>query len=432
LRNWRNAFAVASCVSALLLAGVPGRAEAAKTPLLVLLGGDAQLWQASCAERGWQFLDPWRGLTGKNTDERIKALAGDVSEAVKRSSADPERVYLAAQGNAAAALFFVAARLPDVWAAAVAVGGSPRAAIDTNRLFAANTTNLPVLWLFANKADEPLGKKLQEAGFNLEWREAASAKPPEIFDWLAGHKRDPFPTTAEAGFNLEWREAASAKPPEIFDWLAGHKRDPFPTTADCETGTPVYTQCYWIEVTRFDTAERNDVLDSTRVEPLGSNAALAIGPFGYDPGAAGPGVVVASLPEKYSGPLKVSDRIIELGGKPIRDAADFAQILYRTFEEKPVVVMVARGKEHLRLETKIVVPPRAEMMTARVRAQYLPDMHVVEVVSRAVTQMKLTLPPAWLPAKITWNGTEVADATAAGCWLLDEQKELLTARRCGP
>ncbi|HTQ53842.1 MAG TPA: hypothetical protein VMI94_05235 [Bryobacteraceae bacterium] len=397
MRNWRNAFAVASCVSALLLAGVPGRAEAAKTPLLVLLGGDAQLWQASCAERGWQFLDPWRGLTGKNTDERIKALAGDVSEAVKRSSADPERVYLAAQGNAAAALFFVAARLPDVWAAAVAVGGSPRAAIDTNRLFAANTTNLPVLWLFANKADEPLGKKLQEAGFNLEWREAASAKPPEIFDWLAGHKRDPFPTTA-----------------------------------DCETGTPVYTQCYWIEVTRFDTAERNDVLDSTRVEPLGSNAALAIGPFGYDPGAAGPGVVVASLPEKYSGPLKVSDRIIELGGKPIRDAADFAQILYRTFEEKPVVVMVARGKEHLRLETKIVVPPRAEMMTARVRAQYLPDMHVVEVVSRAVTQMKLTLPPAWLPAKITWNGTEVADATAAGCWLLDEQKELLTARRCGP
>ena len=397
MRNWRNAFAVASCVSALLLAGVPGRAEAAKTPLLVLLGGDAQLWQASCAERGWQFLDPWRGLTGKNTDERIKALAGDVSEAVKRSSADPERVYLAAQGNAAAALFFVAARLPDVWAAAVAVGGSPRAAIDTNRLFAANTTNLPVLWLFANKADEPLGKKLQEAGFNLEWREAASAKPPEIFDWLAGHKRDPFPTTA-----------------------------------DCETGTPVYTQCYWIEVTRFDTAERNDVLDSTRVEPLGSNAALAIGPFGYDPGAAGPGVAVASLPEKYSGPLKVSDRIIELGGKPIRDAADFAQILYRTFEEKPVVVMVARGKEHLRLETKIVVPPRAEMMTARVRAQYLPDMHVVEVVSRAVTQMKLTLPPAWLPAKITWNGTEVADATAAGCWLLDEQKELLTARRCGP
>jgi len=277
----------------------------------------------------------------------------------------------------------------------VAAGGSPRAAIDSNRLFAANTSNLPVLWLFSNKDEQPLGKKLQSAGFNLEWREPAVTRPSEIFEWLAGHQRDPFPIKA-----------------------------------DCETGSPLFTHCYWVEVTKFDPAERNDVLDSTRLQPLGSSAVLGIGPFGYNPGEPGPGVLVASLPEKYAGPLKLNDRIVALGGKELKDGAEFAQILYETFEEKPVVAMVQRGKEHLRLETKIALAPRAEPVTARVRAQYLPELQEVEVVSRAIAQMKLTIPESWLPAKITWNGTEVANATAAGCWLLDEQQELLNAKRC--
>jgi predicted esterase len=376
----------------------PVAAEAPKSPLLVLLGGDSKVWQAACQERGWQLLEPrstGADSAGKSADQRVKALASEVEEAEKRLPVDPNRVYLAAQGGSVSTLFYVAARLPDLWAAAVAAGGSPRAAIDSNRLFAANTTSLPVLWLFSNKDEEPLGKKLQSAGFNLEWRELATAKPAEIFEWLGGHQRDPFPTTA-----------------------------------DCETGSPLFTHCYWVEVTRFDPAESNDVLDSTRVPPLGSGAVLGVGPFGYNPAESGPGVLVASLPEKYAGPLKINDRIVELGGKQVKNAAEFAQILYRTFEEKPVVAMVERGKEHLRLDTKIEMAPRAEPVTARVRAQYLPDLQEVEVVSRAITQMKLTLPEAWLPVKINWNGTEVANATAAGCWLLDEQKELLTGKRC--
>jgi hypothetical protein len=166
------------------------------------------------------------------------------------------------------------------------------------------------------------------------------------------------------------------------------------------------------------------------VQPLGSGAVLSIGPFGYNPAEPGPGVLVASLPDKYAGPLKVNDRLMELGGKELKNGADFAQILYQTFEEKPVVAMVQRGKEHIRLETQIVIGPRGEPVTARVRAQYLPELQEVEVVSRAITQMKVTLPESWLPAKLNWNGTEVANATAAGCWLLDEQKELLTAKRC--
>jgi hypothetical protein len=389
---------VQACLLAFLLALFLVRtaaAQAPKSPLLVLLGGDAKTWQAACSERGWQFLQPQGGSAGKSPDQKVQALAAEVAEAEIRLAVDPNRVYLAAQGGSVSTLFYVAARMPDLWAAAVAAGGSPRAAIDSNRLFAGNTTNLPVLWLFSSKDEESLGKKLQSAAFNLEWRE---------------------PTTA--------------KPAEIFDWLAAHRRDPFPGTADCETGSPLFTRCYWVEITKFDPAESNDVLDSTRVQPLGSPAVLAIGPFGFNPAAPGPGVLVTSLPEKYSGPLKVDDRITELGGKELKDGAELAQILYRTVEEKPVVVMVERGKEHIRLETKIEMAPRAEAVTARVRAQYLPELHEVEVVSRAITQMKLTLPASWLPAKITWNGTELASATAAGCWLLDEQKELLSGKPC--
>ena len=197
-----------------------------------------------------------------------------------------------------------------------------------------------------------------------------------------------------------------------------------------ETGSPLFTHCYWVEVTGFDPAESNDVLDSTRVQPLGSGAILAIGPFGFNPGEPGPGVLVASLPEKYSGPLKAGDRIVELGGKELKDGTEYSQILYQTTEEKPVVAMVERGKEHLRLETKIEMAPRAEPVTARVRAQFLPDLQEVEIVSRAITQMKVTLPAAWLPARIDWNGTVVANATAAGCWLLEERNELLTGKHC--
>jgi hypothetical protein len=378
-----------------LLAVPPAAAQAPKSPLLVLLGGDSKIWQAACQERGWQFLEPPSDSAGKSADQRIKALAAAVEEAEQRLPVDPNRIYLAAQGGSVSTLFYVAARMPDLWAAAVAAGGSPRAAIDSNRLFAANTTNLPVLWLFANKDEEPLGKKLQSAGFNLDWRELTTANPSAIFEWLAARHRDPFPAKA-----------------------------------DCETGSPLFTHCYWVEVTKFDPAESNDVLDSTRVQPLGSGAVLAVGPFGFNPGEPGPGVLVASLPQKYEGPLKIGDRILELGGKELKNGAEFAQILYQTFEQKPVVVMVQRGKEHIRLETQIEIAPRGEPVTARVRAQYLPDLHEVEVVSRAVTQLKLTLPESWLPARITWNGTEVANASAPGCWLLDEQKELLTAKRC--
>jgi len=385
--------AIALLAFALLAAAVSCAAENPKAPLLVLLSGDSKTWQTLCLQRGWQFILPWGELQEKSIDQRVKALAAKVEQVAAGPQADVRRVYLAAQGDPA--LFYIVSRIPDLWAAAVSVGGSPRAAIDSNRVFAANTTNVPVLWLMASGDDQPLAEKLKSAGFNLESKKAEGV------------------TTAE-----------------VFDWLAMRQRDEFPTTADCETGTPLFPRCYWVEMTRFDPGERNDVLDSSRVKPLGSGARLAIGPFAYDLKDAGPGAEVVSLPDKYDGPLKPHDRIVEVGGKEVRDAAQYAALMYQIFEEKPVVVMVARGKQRLRLETRVVLPPREEAVTARVRASYLPAMQEVEVISREVTQMKLTLPEAWLPLRISWNGTEVASAETAGCWLLTEAKELLTARRC--
>jgi predicted esterase len=399
LKSWPNAFARGcgaskAALALVLAAACCPAAQSAKAPLLVLLGGETSLWQSDCRQRGWQFLEPWSQLTEKDINLRVQALAAKVAEAKKQLGIDDQRVYLAGQGEATPAVFYVAAHLPDLWAAAVAVGGSPRAAIDSNRLFAANTTNLPVLWLFANKGDEPIARKLKFAGFNLETREEPAAKPAAIFNWLAGHFRDPFPATA-----------------------------------DCETATTLFPHCYWVEMTRFDPMERNDVLDSTRVPPLGSGAGLQIGPFGFDPSAPGPGVLVTWLPQKYSGPLKLHDRIIELRGKPLKDGAQYARIMNQTTDEQPVVVMVQRGKHHIRLETYIVLPKR-EALTARVQARFLPDLQEVQVISRSVTQMKLTLPPAWLPARINWNGTVAAQAEAPGCWLLEEKKELVTAKPC--
>ena len=92
--------------------------------------------------------------------------------------------------------------------------------------------------------------------------------------------------------------------------------------------------------------------------------------------------------------------------------------------------MVERGKERVRIETRVVFPPREETVTARVQARYLPAARSIEVISRAVSQIKLNLPKEWLPVAVNWNGAEVAHANTAGCLLLEEKKELLSSNRC--
>jgi len=220
-----------------------------------------------------------------------------------------------------------------------------------------------------------------------------------------------------------------ATPQEIFAWLAGHHRDPLPAEVDCETDSPSFPRCYWIEMTRFDPAERNDVLPLTRVQ-AGSGATLDLGGFGFNPQAEGPGVVVTWLPENYKGPLKLNDRILSMGGKVIQDARDYMRQMDQTVEEKPAAVMIDRGGQRTRLETKIILPKRTGSVTARVQGHYLPDLKQIQILSRAVTQMRITVAEGWAGATINWNGSDLAKAESPGCWLLDEPKELLSGRRC--
>ena len=111
----------------------------------------------------------------------------------------------------------------------------------------------------------------------------------------------------------------------------------------------------------------------------------------------GPGVTVAFLPEKYNGPLKVGDRLVALDGKPIDNARQLIQILEKTDATRAAVVMVARGKDRIRIETRIVVPRREPVVTARVKAEFLPEYHQIVLISRSVTEMRVTIPPTGSP-----------------------------------
>src|SRR5207244_1730724 len=102
----------------------------------------------------------------------------------------------------------------------------------------------------------------------------------------------------------------------------------------------------------------------------------------------GPGILVNFLPEKYNGPLKMGDRLITLDGKPIENARQYAEAMAKITEEKSVAVMVQRGERRNRMETRIVLPRRDVMVTARVEAQYLPADKEIQIVSRTVKEMR--------------------------------------------
>jgi hypothetical protein len=259
-------------------------------------------------------------------------------------------------------------------------------------LFGANTQAAPLLWIAPAAEVDMFRQKLTAAEFNFEAR-------PE------------------------------ARSSDVFEWLANHQRPLSPSTVECETGNPSLARCYWIEMTKFDPKKRNDVLKSTRVM-AGSGASLAIGPFGYDPLSEGPGALVGWLPPNYQGPLKLEDRIVSLAGKEIRDGREYAKSIDEITEDKPVAVLVQRGKQRMRLETKIVLPKREEVITARVQGRYLPDQKEVLLISRSVTQMRVHVPAEWAPVSLSWNGLDLVKAESAGCWVLSMEKDPPEASKC--
>jgi predicted esterase len=365
-----------------------------KTPAVALLDpGDAVQWQNWTRDAGWQVITA-SVAPAADIDSRLKALAAAVESAIQNGSVDPARVYIAGRGDAAAAVFYAISRLPDLWAAGAALGGSPKAAIDTNRIFAANFANVPLLWI-SGEESKPLVEKLTTAKLNLEWQPASGG----------------------------------ANAAALIQWLARHKREAFPLSIDCETNSPAFSRCFWIQPTKFDANERNDVLPSTRI-PAGSGAALDLGGFTFKTDEPGPGVLVASLPEKYSGPLKAGDRLIALDGKALADARQYLELMEKTTDEKLAVVTVQRGKERIRVETRIVLPRRETGVTSRVEAQYLPAEKEIQIVSRTITEMRVTVPPEWVPGTLLWNGLALENLKEGGCWTLSVQQELLHGEKC--
>jgi hypothetical protein len=397
LKGWRTRSAAACATISLLAATAWADGVSSAKPAIVLMdAADAPQWQSWIQPLGWQVIAP---SLPPNTpiDRRVEALENAVLDAISKGIADRARLYLAGRGDASALVFYAVSRAPDLWAAAVAVGGSAQPAIDTGRFFQANFSNVPTLWI-ASPQDKELADKLSQAGLNLEWR--------------SGEKL-PLAT--------------------VFDWLQKHSREEFPQAIDCETASSTFSRCYWIRLTKLDAAERNDVLPSSRIEPA-IRPALDLGGYGYKIEDPGPGILISFLPEKYNGPLKMGDRIIALNGRPIADAPQYVALMAGFKEERQAAVMVQRGKEKLRLETAVILPKRAPGVTARVQARFDPADHEIQIITRTVAEMKVTVPPQWTPALLTWNGVPLEKIEAAQaeprCFLLRMEKELENAEPC--
>jgi len=141
-------------------------------------------------------------------------------------------------------------------------------------------------------------------------------------------------------------------------------------------------------------------------------------------------VLIGYLADKYNGPLKLNDRIVALDGKPLENAKQYQGLMEKMTEDRPVVVTVQRGKERIRLETRVVLPARDAGVTARVHAQYLSAEKEIQIVSRTVTEMRVTVPAEWVPASLSWNGLTLESIKERGCWTLSMQKEILHAEKC--
>ena len=122
-----------------------------RSPLLVVLpGGGAKPeslaeifrpWRTMAGDRGWHAILP---MVPGGVDGGVKALEAILADARQRLSVDDSRVYLVGAGPAASEVFYAISRVPDLWTAAVAVEGNPAAAVNSNRLFAANMHATPV------------------------------------------------------------------------------------------------------------------------------------------------------------------------------------------------------------------------------------------------------------------------------------------------
>ena len=126
-------------------------------------------------------------------------------------------------------------------------------------------------------------------------------------------------------------------------------------------------------------------------------------------------------------------KLLELSGPTgvtIADAKQYQEILDEVSEEGHTVAMVQRGKDRIRMETRFTVPRRDAGVSARVQAEYLAADKTIQIISRTVTQMRVTVPQQWVPGSLVWNGLTLEELKEPGCWDLSMQKEILHAEKC--
>jgi hypothetical protein len=364
-----------------------------KAPVVALMDpSDAAQWRDWVGGLGWRVAAD--ETVQPNVDERVVRLERVVRRMLEEPGVDASRVYLAGRGPSSAAVFYAASRTPDLWAAAVMVGGSPQEAIDTGRVFTANLSRIPILWAGAGPDDPALAEKIKAAGVNLEFLPKAGLTGPELEQWL-------MPRT----------------------------RQEFPDAIDCETTALAFGRCYWTEVVKFDPLERNDLLRSTQLKPR-SGAVLQLQGFRYAPDDPGPGLTIVSVEPAYATRVRAGDRITALDGRPIENARQFEKTLETVTEERPAVVMVERGKDRRRIDTRIIVPKRDPVVTARVQARHIPETDSVEIISRQASALRVTAPRQWVPVEVNWNGLGMEKITEPGCIELWIEKELLRSGKC--
>ncbi len=339
--------------------------------------------QAGVEQKGWRLLIPSSPKLPLWSDWGALAVREIIDQESDTGAIDRSRVYLLALGSATPAAFSLVSRLPDMWAAAIAVEGDPRPAIDNARLFAANAAGIPFLWVAneqTQQTQQSLIEKLRQASF-------------------------PVDITKAENLNLG----------QVIATFENRQRPEAPETVDFETDSLQFSRCYWVEITALDAGLRNDVLGESRVKP-GSGAALSIGPFGYNLAEPGPGVEVSWLPPDYKGPLKLQDRIVAIRGKEVADPPAYQKMMDAEDEPADAAVTVERGGRRIRLENRILLPNRVIPPTARVKAERTSKPPGIQIVSRGVSGLRLHIPKDWIPAAVNWNGLDQGTLKAAGCW----------------
>ena len=131
---------------------------------------------------GWKVIAPGPYPPNVTIDARVQAVALAVQQA-KDGAVDAAHIYVAGRGGAAAAVFNTISRCP-IFGPPASPWDAPLAAVTTDRLFAANFADAPVLWVGGGEGDAALADKLKAAGINMEWREPAGLTNGVVFEWL--------------------------------------------------------------------------------------------------------------------------------------------------------------------------------------------------------------------------------------------------------